>query len=98
MAGGGAWAWANFLQTYHLATVQEGVQQESGLDSGKVGKLLLLLAPFIIRALAQHQASPAAQSNGGLAGGLQQEAQSAMENTNSPHVGGILGKILGGLS
>ncbi len=28
--GGGAWAWANYIQTYHLATVQEGVLVRDG--------------------------------------------------------------------
>lgn len=81
----------------HHSTVQNGVQQASGLDAGKVGKLLMLLAPFVIRALAKHQSSPAAQQQaGGMAGSLQQEAQNAAANAG-PHVGGILGQILGGL-
>lgn len=82
----------------HHSTVQDGVQQASGLDAGKVGKLLMLLAPFIIRALARHQASPAAQQqDGGIAGSLQQEAQNAA-SAAGPHVGGILGKILAGVT
>jgi protein tyrosine/serine phosphatase len=28
--GGGAWAWAQFVQTYHLATVQDGVLVRDG--------------------------------------------------------------------
>jgi protein tyrosine/serine phosphatase len=28
--GGGAWGWANYLQTYHLATVQDGVLVRDG--------------------------------------------------------------------
>ncbi|MEP6990158.1 MAG: DUF937 domain-containing protein [bacterium] len=79
----------------HHATVQDGVQQASGLDAGKAGKLLLLLAPFIIRALAKHQASPAGQQNGGLAGGLEQAAEHAAQSGNAPGIGGILGSILG---
>ena len=79
----------------HHATVQDGVQQSSGLDADKAGKLLILLAPFVIRALQKHQASPAAQQqDGGLAGSLQQEAQNAA--SGSPDIGGVLGKILGG--
>ncbi len=79
----------------HHATVQDGVQQASGLDAGKAGKLPMLLAPFIIRALAKHQASPAAQQNGGLAGGLEQAANHAAQSTSAPGIGGILGSILG---
>ena len=98
LGGGGAGGILGSILGQHHSTVQDGVQESSGLDAGKAGKLLILLAPFLIRALAKHQASPAAQQNGGLAGGLQQEAQNAMESADSPHVGGILGKILGGLS
>ncbi len=80
----------------HHSTVQDGVQQSSGLDAGKAGKLLLILAPFIIRAMSKHQeAAPAQQPNGGLAGSLQQAAQDAA--SGSPQIGGMLGKILGGL-
>lgn len=96
LGGGGMGGILGSILGQHHSTVQDGVQQSSGLDAGKAGKLLILLAPFIIRALAKHQSSPAAQQNGGLAGGLQQEAQSAMDNTDSPRIGGILGKILGG--
>ena len=30
VVGGGAWAWAQFVQTYHLATVQDGVLVRDG--------------------------------------------------------------------
>lgn len=30
LAGGGAWGWARYVQTYHLATVQEGVLVRDG--------------------------------------------------------------------
>jgi hypothetical protein len=78
----------------HHDTVQDGVSQASGLDSGKVTQLLILLAPIVLRALSKHQA---ASHPGGLGAGLQEEAQSAQANAPSPHVGGILGKILGEL-
>jgi len=51
-------------------------------------------APIVLRALASHRAS---SHPGGLSAGLQEEAQNAQVNAPSPHVGGILGKILGGL-
>ena len=82
----------------HHSTVQGGVQQASGLDAGKAGKLLLLLAPFIMRALAKHQASPAAQPSGGLGGSLQQAARDAANGAGGGGIGGILGNILVGLS
>ena len=96
--GGGIGGMLGSILGQHHGTVQDGVQQASGLDSGKVGKLLMLLAPFIIRALAQHQASTPNQPGGGLSGGLQQAATEAAQTAGSPQVGGILGKILGGLS
>lgn len=80
----------------HNATVQDGVQKASGLDAGSAGKLLILLAPFVLRALAKHQAANPAAS-GGVAGTLQQEARNAQAAAPSPQVGGILGKILGGI-
>jgi hypothetical protein len=83
----------------HQSTVQDGVQQASGLDAGKAGKLLILLAPFVLRALAKHQESAGTQHGGGLGDVLQREAQKAQTSAaaQSPQVGGMLGKILGGL-
>ena len=93
--GGGIGGMLGSILGQHHATVQDGVQQASGLDAGKAGKLLVLLAPFIIRALAQHQSTAAGQQSGGLSGGLQQAASEAAQASGA---GGILGKILGGLS
>ena len=78
------------------STVQDGVEQQTGMDSGKVAKLLMLLAPFVIRALAKHQATAPTQESGGVGGTLQDEATDTMQNAR-PGLGGILGKILGGL-
>ena len=96
--GGGIGGMLGSILGQHHATVQDGVQQASGLDAGKAGKLLMLLAPFIIRALAQHQSSNSAPQDGGLSGNLQRAATEAAQTAPSPAVGGILGKILGGLS
>jgi hypothetical protein len=96
--GGGLGGILGSMLGQHHDTVKDGVQQASGMDAGKVGKLLMVLAPFIIRALAKHQNSPAAQQSGGLGGSLQKEATDAMNSAGSPHVGGILGKILAGVS
>ncbi|MDB4913943.1 MAG: hypothetical protein JWM95_1587 [Gemmatimonadetes bacterium] len=53
----------------HHDAVHTDVQQATGMDSGKVGKLLILLAPFVLRALAKHQEAAApGQQNGGLLG------------------------------
>lgn len=96
--GGGIGGMLGSILGQHHGTVQDGVQEASGLDAGKAGKLLMVLAPFIIRALAQHQSATSAQQGGGLSGGLQQAATEAAQTAGSPAVGGILGKILGGLS
>jgi len=94
LGGGGAGGILGSILGRHHDTVQDGVSQASGLDSAKVTQLLILLAPIVLRALSKHQA---ASHPGGLSAGLQDEAQAAQANAASPHVGGILGKILGGL-
>ena len=78
--------------------VQDGVQQASGLNSGQVQKLLLMLAPIVLAALARkRQQAPAAAGGPDLDGdgipdALEQEARQA--GTRNPQIGGILGKIL----
>jgi hypothetical protein len=94
-SGGGLGGILGSILGQRHSTVQGGVQQASGLDAGNAGKLLLLLAPFILRALAKHQASPAAQQSGGIAGSLQTAAQDAANNAGSGGIGGVLGNILG---
>ena len=79
----------------HRDTVEQGVQQSSGLDSEKTKKLLMVLTPIVLGVLARHQfgGKSAQQADPGqLQGTLQQEAQSAVKE--APHVGGLLGKIL----
>ena len=97
-SGGGLGGILGNILGQHHATVQDGVQQASGLDAGKAGKLLILLAPFILRALAKHQSTPAAQQSGGLGGSLQQAARDAASGSAGGGLGGILGNILGGLA
>ena len=80
----------------HTDTVQQGVQQASGLDSEKVRKLLMMLSPVVLGVLARRQfgGQNAQEMNPGQLGSvLHQEAQSAAQQ--APHVGGLLGKILG---
>lgn len=86
----------------HHDDVHAGVQQASGFDAGKAKMLLMLLAPFVLRALAKRRAGAgqgtlAPGADGGIAGSLQQDAQQAQVNA-PPQVGGILGKILGALN
>jgi hypothetical protein len=73
----------------HRDTVQQGVQQTSGLDAAKTKQLLMILAPIVIGALARRHSQSA---NADLGTVLNTEAQTAKES--SPQVGGILGKIL----
>ena len=92
-AGGGGLLGRIFGQ--HRDTVREGVQQASGLDPDKARRLLMMLSPIVLGALARRQfgGQPAAQANPNeLAGALNQEAQTAQRQ--SPH-GGLLGKLLG---
>lgn len=94
LGGGAAGGILGSILGQHHDSVQDGVTQASGLDRGKAAQLLILLAPFVLRALQKHQETP---HPGGLSAGLQEEAEKARTNAPSPHVGGILGKILGGL-
>jgi len=83
----------------HRDTVQQGVQQASGLDPEKAKKLLMMLAPVVLGVLARRQfgGQKATQADPGqLAGALQQEAQTA-QRQSSPHVGGLLGQLLGAM-
>ena len=75
----------------HKPSVQEGVQQASGLDLGKVKQLLSMLAPLVLSAFARRQNSN--QQSGNIAGDLQEEAQDARDRM--PHLGGFLGQLLG---
>lgn len=80
----------------HDDAVQQGVQQASGLDAEKTKKLLMMLSPVVLGVLARRQfgGQKATQVDPGqLAGALQQEAQTAQQQ--SPHVGGLLGQLLG---
>jgi hypothetical protein len=72
------------------ADVTNGVTQASGLDTAKAGKLLLILAPIVLAAIAHHR-STANASPGQVGDVLQQEAQA---QASSHQFGGILGGIL----
>jgi hypothetical protein len=96
-ASGGLGGILGSILGQHHTSVQGGVEEASGLDAGKAGKLLMILAPFIIRALAKHQETPAAQQSGGLGGSLQEAAREAANRPGAGGLGGVLGNILGGL-
>ena len=79
----------------HQDTVQAGVQQASGLDSERTRKLLLMLAPIVLGALAKRHAEAAqTQAGGDVRDVLNEEAEAARQHSSSTHVGGLLGKIL----
>jgi hypothetical protein len=85
----------------HQQTVQQGVQQASGLAPDQTRKLLMILGPIVLAALARHQAQSTTRAQIGgqsgdasLSGTLRQEAAAAQARTQSPHVGGLLGSIL----
>jgi len=70
--------------------VTDGVTQASGLDTQKATKLLMILAPIVLAAIAHHR-STANASPGQVGDVLQQEAQA---QASSHRYGGILGGIL----
>ncbi len=87
----------------HESTVEDGVRQASGLNSGQTRQLLMVLAPIVLAALARRrqQAAPAGSDGADLDGDgipdvLQREAQvaHAQASQRSPQIGGIIGKIL----
>lgn len=81
----------------HEGTVESGVQQASGLDSSQTKKLLMILAPIVLAALAQRHSQrqreqevpiPGATAGGaadlnanGIPDHLEQEARQAHEQT-----------------
>lgn len=101
--GGGGGGILGQILGHQEPAVQNGVQQASGLDPNQTKKLLMLLAPIVLAALAhRHQQSNAAAGAGadlngdGIPDALQQEARSAQEQVQrtQPQLGGIIGSIL----
>lgn len=72
--------------------VENHVAQTSGLDSSTVAKLMPMLAPLIIGALAKTQSSQNLEA-GGLASFLEKEGTSAATQTSSAGQG-LLGALL----
>jgi hypothetical protein len=70
--------------------VTNGVTQATGLDTQKATKLLMILAPIVLAAIAHHR-STANASPGQVGDVLQQEAEA---QASSHRYGGILGGIL----
>jgi hypothetical protein len=87
----------------HQQTVQQGVQQASGLAPDQTRKLLMILGPIVLAALARRHAQAAASTASTAATGapdtslgnvLRRDAEAAQAKAPSTHVGGLLGKIL----
>lgn len=82
----------------HQPQVQQGVQQASGLGSDQTRKLLMILAPIVLGALAKRAMSHGnANDQAAIQQSLQKDGQQAREQAeaHSPHLGGLLGKIMG---
>lgn len=82
----------------HQPEVQQGVQQASGLGSDQTRKLLMILAPIVLGALAKRAMSQgSANDPAAIQQSLQQDGQEAKQQAeaHSPHLGGLLGKIVG---
>lgn len=78
------------------SSIEEGVGKATGLGQPQIGKLLLVLAPIVMAALARKQQAPAAApsepSIGGLPDVLQQEAQEAQKRAPGG-LGGLFGML-----
>lgn len=87
------------------ATVESGVGQATGLQQHQVGKLLMVLAPIVMAALARRQQAhqeqevplpgaptPAQAGPGGLPDILEREAQEAQQRAPTG-LGGLLGML-----
>ena len=104
--GGGPGGLLGRILGTHRQTVEQGVQQASGLDPEKARRLLLMLTPLVLGALARRQFGAQGAQQGAQQGApadpqqlgdaLRQEAQEAHAQVQrqAPHVGGLLGKIL----
>jgi hypothetical protein len=93
--GGASGGLLDSILGQHTATVQNGVQTATGLDSGKVKSLLAMLAPVVMAALAHHQATQPSGNQGGIGSILQQAASAAQQGGGSSQMGGVLGQIFG---
>jgi hypothetical protein len=90
MMGGGMGGILGNILGGHESTVQDGVSQASGLDPQKAKRLLMILGPIVLAAIAHHRSQTGASASQ-VSNDLQREAQ---QHTNNPHFGGLLGGIL----
>lgn len=90
MGGGGAGGILGSILGGNHSAVQDGVTQSTGLDRQQAGKLLMILGPIVLAAIAHHRSQTNA-SPADVSADLQREAQA---HANHPQFGGILGSIL----
>ena len=81
------------------APVEQGVAKATGLDPQRAGKLLMILAPIVLGALAKRAMNHGAAQNdpNQLNDVLRQDAAHAQQQAEAQgqkHVGGLLGKML----
>ena len=89
LGGAGGGVLGDILGSNH-SEVQDGVTQASGLDRAKASKLLMILAPIVLAAIARHRSQTGASATQ-VSTDLQREAQ---QHSSHPQFGGIIGSIL----
>ena len=89
LSGAGGGILGNILGSSH-SDVQDGVAQASGIDKAKAAKVLMILAPIVLGAIARHRNQTGASTTQ-ITNDLQREAQ---RHASHPQFGGILGGIL----
>jgi hypothetical protein len=82
----------------HQSTVQQGVEQQTGLGSDRTRKLLAILAPIVLGALAKRAMDhgTAHEDPEQLKQVLQEDGAEAHQQAQnqSTHMGGLLGKLM----
>ena len=98
MMGGAGGALGGILSSVlggNHAAVQDGVEQASGLDPQKAKKLMFILVPIVLAAIAHHRRTAAANPSQ-MGQVLQRDAETAHAQAvqEAPHRGGLLGAIM----
>ena len=75
---------------------QEGIAKQTGLDAQQVGKLLMILAPIVMGALAKRK-QQANLDAGGVSEELRRDDQQVQQRAQTPDnpLGSILGQVFG---
>ena len=94
MSGGMGGGGLGGLLGGHETEVQNGVQQASGLNGDQTRRLLMILAPIAIAAIAHKRQQRQEQGAiDGIPDYLEQEARQEQARAQ-PHVGGLIGRVL----